>query len=146
MHHCDPQCIFCKIVNKEIPSKVISENDYALAFMDVNPICNGHCLVIPKAHFCDLEHTDDDYLVAMIKLVKEVAHILAYDKQLDPWGFNYLSNQGDIAGQVVKHTHIHILPKYAKGEGFEFGENKKHLEPIEDVYESIMHTKQKMHK
>ncbi len=142
----DQNCIFCKIIQHEIPSKVVAENDYALAFMDISPASNGHCLVIPKKHFVDLEHTNDDYLMQMIKLVKEVASILSYDKQLDPWGFNYLCNQGDIAGQVVKHTHIHIIPKYAKNEGFSFSSDNRHLDPVDDVYEGIMQTKQKFAK
>lgn len=144
MQHND--CIFCKIVNKEIPSKIISENEYALAFMDIQPASDGHCLVIPKKHFIDLEHTDEQYLIGMIKLAKEVAVILSYDKELDPWGFNYLSNQGDIAGQVVKHTHLHIIPKYSKDQGFSFSSNSKNLQPVDSVYKSIIDTKNKLFK
>ncbi len=130
-------CIFCKIIKKEIPAKIILENEGAISFLDINPIADGHTIVIPKKHSIDLSTTDSESLKYVIQLVHDVAQL--YDgSKLKPWGFNYLSNQGSIAGQEVNHFHMHVIPKYAKGEGFKFGkEDRIYIEDVDKVYEII---------
>ncbi|WP_033159655.1 HIT family protein [Mycoplasmoides alvi] len=130
-------CVFCKIVNKEISASILSENEHAIAFLDVNPTANGHTLVIPKKHFKDLSSTDSQDLQEVFSLVKTVAKKIKNSK-LDPWGINYLSNEGNIAGQEVFHFHVHIIPKYASGEGFGFKTNKINLQPIDQIFKDIM--------
>ncbi len=139
------ECIFCKIISGEIPAKIVAENEYAVAFLDVSPVTNGHVLVIPKKHCLDLSTCDDDYLIGVIKLVKEVSKNIEACKKLDPWGFNYLSNQGSIAGQEVNHFHFHILPKYTKNEGFDCSSTKKSndLESLDDIYDMLIKKKNK---
>ncbi len=136
-------CIFCKIINKEIPSKVIHENNFALAFMDISPFSDGHVLVIPKKHCLDLSTCESTYLKEVIDLVQKVSKKIEYS-DLKPWGFNYLSNQGSIAGQVVNHFHMHIIPKYAKNEGFEFSGNNLKNNDIEEVFTKITKSKFKI--
>ncbi len=137
-------CIFCKIVNKEIPAKVIAENERAIAFLDAFPISDGHVLVIPKKHYADLGLCDEASLVDVIKLVKQVSNDIEDTKKLDPWGFNYLSNQGKIAGQEVMHFHMHIIPKYEKDKGFMFRNEKGALNyTTEEVYEFLTKSKAK---
>lgn len=129
-------CIFCKIIKKEIPSKIVMENKGAIAFLDLNPIANGHTIVIPKNHCCDLATCNKQDLTDVINLVQDVSRLLESSK-LKPWGFNYLSNQGNIAGQEVFHFHMHVIPKYAKDEGFMFNKGKLYLLPIDEVYEYV---------
>lgn len=136
-------CIFCKIINKELPSKIVAETNFALAFMDIAPFSNGHVLVIPKKHCQDLTTCDElDYKQTM-ELVYKVAKKIE-NSDLQPWGFNYLSNQGSIAGQVVNHFHVHIIPKYAKNEGFEFEPKNVKNDNIDEVFNKICKSKFKI--
>lgn len=134
-------CIFCDIVNGIIPAKIICENKYAIAFLDVSPIVDGHTLVIPKKHFKDLNSCDKEYLNGVMELVQTASNIL-YDSNLKPFGMNYLSNQESIAGQVVMHFHMHIIPRYQKNELslFKKAEWLK-TRPVNDIYEIITKTK-----
>ncbi|BAC44141.1 HIT family protein [Malacoplasma penetrans] len=129
-------CLFCKIVNKEIPSNIVDENAYALAFLDISPASDGHTLVIPKKHCIDLVHCDELYLKETISLAKKVADTIE-SSSLKPWGFNFLSNQGSIAGQVIFHFHLHVIPKYAKNEGLTFSAENKNLKEIEEVFKVL---------
>lgn len=133
----EEQCLFCKIVNKEIPCNLIEENTYAMAFLDISPASDGHTLVIPKKHAIDFLHCDDQYLKEVMLLAKKVIDKID-SSSLKPWGYNFLSNQGHIAGQVVMHFHLHIIPKYAKNEGFEFRTENKNTDDIENIYKKIM--------
>ncbi|WP_339023056.1 HIT family protein [Spiroplasma endosymbiont of Crioceris asparagi] len=112
-------CLFCKIIKKEVPSFLIKENDYAYAFLDIYPNSVGHTLVIPKSHYDDYSSCDDQYLFEVSKLAKEVA-ILLKTKLKDIKGFNYVVNEKAIASQVVFHYHMHVVPKYEKSKGFGF--------------------------
>ncbi len=125
-------CIFCEIVNKNIPAQIFAENDKALAFLDINPISDGHLVIIPKKHYRNLSQTDKDYLEAVSLLAKECANKL-YESKLKPWGFNYVSNEEPIAGQEVFHFHMHVIPKYAKDEGIIFSVNNEQNKPLEKV-------------
>ncbi|ATG97517.1 HIT family protein [Mesoplasma lactucae] len=131
-------CIFCKIVNKEISAPIVYENEYVLAFLDLQPNSNGHTLVIPKKHFKDLSDTDDKYLEEVAKAKKIVAnHILESD--LKPKGINYVSNQGEEAYQAVFHYHEHIIPKYKKSEGYVLSKNviESGLIPQDEILDMI---------
>lgn len=103
-------CIFCKIVNKEIPGKIIYEDDICIAFLDLSQTTNGHTLVIPKKHFKNFLEVDDDTLAHMIKITKKIA-IKIVDK-LNANGVNILTNANEVAGQTVMHFHLHIIPRY----------------------------------
>ena len=103
-------CIFCAIAAGEIPSFKVYEDDLVLAYLDINPFSKGHTLVIPKAHTEGLLDTDDTTLAAVIARVKKVAaHVKA---MLGCDGFNILQNNGEAAGQTVKHVHFHIVPRW----------------------------------
>lgn len=77
-------CIFCKIVNKEIPAKIVAENTHAIAFLDAFPVSDGHVLVIPKEHYPDLGLCSEVALIDVIKLVKQVSNQIEDTKKLDP--------------------------------------------------------------
>lgn len=131
-------CVFCGIVEKKIPARIIAENQNAIAFLDVKPISDGHTVVISKKHYRNLQETPNDVLADMIALCKQVADKIDRSK-LKPWGFNYLCNQGKIAGQVIMHVHMHVIPKYGTNEGFKFGlADNKFVNPDLDKIEKII--------
>jgi len=103
-------CVFCAIAAGEIPSFKVYEDDLVLAYLDINPFTNGHTLVIPKEHSEGLLDTDEATLAAVIARVKKVAAHLKAALPCD--GFNILQNNGEAAGQTVKHLHFHIVPRY----------------------------------
>ena len=103
-------CVFCAIEAGEIPSFKIYEDDRVLAFLDINPFSKGHTLVIPKVHCEGLLDADEDVLAALVLRVKKVAGRLKAALGCD--GFNILQNNGEAAGQTVKHIHFHIVPRY----------------------------------
>jgi histidine triad (HIT) family protein len=72
----DNNCIFCKISRKEISARIIKENEHAIAFLDVNPISDGHTIVIPKEHYKNLSETPKEVLSDVVGLVKDVANII----------------------------------------------------------------------
>lgn len=98
-------CLFCKIVNNEIPSNVIHENDDFLAFHDINPKAPIHILAIPKVHVDCFHETSPEMMAGMTKFIQEVAEKVNIDKS----GYRVITNNGDNGGQEVKHLHFHIL-------------------------------------
>lgn len=114
-------CIFCAIAAGEIPSFKVYEDDFVLAYLDINPFTKGHVLVIPKTHSTGLLDTDDDAIAAVVMRVKKVAAHMKASLPCD--GFNILQNNGEAAGQTVKHLHFHIIPRYA-GEPLAFESHK----------------------
>lgn len=103
-------CIFCKIINGDIPSYTIYEDEYVKCFLDINPIENGHTLIIPKKHFVDMNDIESDYLLKIHAASIKVASIIK-DK-LKANGIKLEQNNGFI--QDVKHYHLHVIPKYNK--------------------------------
>lgn len=102
-------CIFCKIINNEIPSQKVYEDDYVIAFLDINPVNPGHTLVVPKSHQEDVLHADEETLKELIVATKKVADAIL--KALGYKGFNIEVNNGSVAGQIVGHLHFHIVPR-----------------------------------
>jgi histidine triad (HIT) family protein len=102
-------CIFCRIVNGEIPSRKIYENKDVLAFLDVNPASRGHCLVITKKHYEKFNEIDKNVLSSLIDAVQVVSKKI--ESELLPEGYNVINNNGRAAGQTVGHVHFHIVPR-----------------------------------
>jgi len=105
----DEDCIFCKIIKREIPSKIVFENDLNLAFLDISPISKGHTIIIPKNHYSTLEDIPDHELIEAFKLVKMIS--MRIHQKLEITGYNILQNNFAAAGQVINHFHIHIIPR-----------------------------------
>jgi histidine triad (HIT) family protein len=101
-------CLFCKIVAKQIPSKVLFEDDEVLAFHDINPGAPTHVLVIPKEHVVDLAHGKPEHAALFGKLLlatQRVAELTGITES----GFRVVANTGRDAGQSVFHLHLHVL-------------------------------------
>ena len=109
-------CIFCKIVKKEIPSKILYENEKNLAFLDIFPINEGHTIVIPKNHYQNIEDAPEGEIVELFKIVKNLAIMIHKKLKID--GYNILQNNFEAAGQVIKHLHVHIIPRNKTDEKF----------------------------
>ncbi|MBU0459955.1 MAG: HIT family protein [Nanoarchaeota archaeon] len=107
-------CLFCKIVKKEIPCHNIYEDKNNLAFLDIQPHAQGHTVVISKTHAPSITELEDQKLQSLIIAVKKAMKLIK--EKLSPTGFTIGINHGKISGQTVDHLHIHILPRY-EGDG-----------------------------
>ena len=103
-------CIFCKIVNEEIPCYKLAENDNAIAFLDIMPITKGHFIVIPKKHFEFAEDAPEELMANLMTLATQLA--AAAKKTLKCDGINFIINSGKHAWQIVPHVHLHVVPRY----------------------------------
>lgn len=103
-------CLFCRIVAGEIPSYSILETETMIAFLDIFPTSPGHTLVVPKTHTPTIMETDDALLADWIQTTKRVAQVIKTATQAD--GINIMQNNGEAAGQVIHHLHMHVIPRY----------------------------------
>jgi|SRR5271168_2974773 len=106
----DSNCIFCKIIDGSIPADKVYEDEHTLAFLDIRPTNVGHTLVIPKDHFENIYTTPDETLCRLMISVRKIA--LAVKNAVDAEGINISMNNERPAGQLVFHTHIHIIPRF----------------------------------
>lgn len=120
-------CVFCAIAAGEIPSFKIYEDDFVLAFLDINPFSEGHTLVIPKEHYKGLLDVPSDVLAVLLERVQKVSSHIA--KALACDGFNILQNNGAAAGQTVNHIHFHIVPRM-EGSVLSFESGKGDMEKL----------------
>ena len=116
-------CLFCKIINNEIPSYKIYEDDIVYAFLDVNPDSTGHTLIVPKKHYLDLMDIDEETLSHIFKITKILK--LRIEERLNCDGLTLIQNNGAV--QEIKHFHLHLKPFY---------KNKKD-KTLEEVYELL---------
>lgn len=114
-------CVFCKIVSGELPCYKIYENSDVLVFLDINPVNMGHCLVIPKKHFDNIYETPEDTLANMITVAKIASRAIKAAMKAD--GVNVTMNNDSMAGQVIFHSHMHVIPRFA-GDGFGLWQSK----------------------
>ena len=103
------ECIFCKIIKKEIPATIVYEDDLVLAFMDIAPITYGHVLVIPKEHHPGASTIPENTAGRMFKIGSKIG--VAAKRALDYDAFNLHLSDGTCAGQVVMHSHLHVVPR-----------------------------------
>ena len=104
-------CIFCKIIQGEIPSFKLYEDGLTYAFMDINPLNDGHALVIPKYHAENIHTMPDEWFGPTMSTVQCIA--TAINKVVQPEGINLLQANGPGAKQSVFHFHMHVIPRYA---------------------------------
>jgi len=112
-------CVFCMIRDGKIPSAKVYDDARTLAFMDINPLTRGHCLVVTKAHAATLYDVEVEDLKAAVATAKKVAGALR--KALSPDGLNVLQANGAAAFQSVAHFHLHLIPRWTgDGKGFDW--------------------------
>jgi len=125
-------CIFCKIVSKEIPATAVYEDDDVLVFMDIGPIIKGHALVISKKHYDSVSETPDNILTKLHLSAKRVAR--AQMNGLGADGVNVMQNNGKSAGQEVEHIHVHVIPRF-EGDGHHWNWNAKNYDNFDEMAE-----------
>ena len=117
-------CVFCKIINGEIPSSKVYEDDSVLAILDISQQTTGHTLVIPKKHYDNIFELDEEISKDLFSVTVKVTKLL--QSKLHFKNVNILNNNGALASQSVNHYHIHIIPQY-ENENIRF--NFKDKEP-----------------
>ena len=123
-------CIFCKIINQEIPSYKIYEDDVVYAFLDISQVTPGHTLIVPKKHASDIFEYDEELASQVFARVPKIAKALqtAYPEMQ---GLNIVNNNKEVAYQTVFHSHIHLIPRYSKHDDFSmhFGNHTDQYNP-----------------
>ena len=118
------ECIFCKIINGELPTRTVYDSDDVIVIMDNNPDQNGHMLIIPKKHYTDFTELDNEIVLKINNVAKKMKDLI-YEK-LNADGIILTNNYGIY--QIVKHYHLHIIPAY---------ENKQELVSIDEIYNKL---------
>ena len=127
-------CIFCKIINGDIPCFKIYEDELVLAFLDINPDSDGHTLIIPKKHFRDLDDIDLETLARINEVSKKLKNLL--EKKLGCEGISLLQNNGFV--QEVKHYHLHLKPYYKDKKSIEMIKHNEFIQDPKKIYEKII--------
>ena len=110
-------CIFCKIINREIPSYPVYEDDEVYAFLDITQTTKGHTLVIPKTHVKDIFEYEDELAGILFSKIPKIARGL--EKAFPEMeGLNLINNNKELAYQSVFHSHVHLIPRYSKDDDF----------------------------
>lgn len=128
-------CIFCKIVNKEIEAKIVYESDKVLAFLDVFPESLGHTLIIPKKHFINIYDIEDDYLEEVNRVAKKLA--LRYREILGINDVQLMHNAGKFAQQEVFHFHLHLVPR-SEGDGMKLSYNQEKKVELREKFDELI--------
>lgn len=134
-------CIFCKIINQEIPSYKVYEDDKVYAFLDITQVTKGHTLLVPKAHVTDIFEYEPTLAGEVFARVPKVARAL--EKAFpEMQGLNIINNNKELAYQSVFHSHIHLIPRYGESDDFSihFGNNQEAYssESMQEIAEKIM--------
>lgn len=124
----DNDCIFCKIINGEMPADKIYEDDDFFAILNINPVNRGHSLVIPKVHFANIFDAPDEILTKIGPVIKKISQ--AVKTGVNAPALNIHVNNGEKAGQVIFHAHVHLIPRF-DGDGFVHWPGQKDLSPTD---------------
>lgn len=108
--------IFQKIIDREIPADIVYEDETVLAFLDINPLRKGHTLIIPKHPAIDIFEIDSAVFGHMAQVAQKIARALMLVTKAH--GINIHMNNGEAAGQDVFHAHVHVIPRFERGEAF----------------------------
>ncbi len=126
-------CLFCKIIEGNIPSKTIYEDELVKVFLDINPNTNGHCLIIPKKHIVTVKEVDSILTTHILEVEKKIYDLLK--EKLNIKGLTIVQNNE--LGQEVKHYHVHLIPRY-EDDNWKMNFNQESLKDTDEVYQEIM--------
>jgi len=133
-------CIFCKIIAKEITSYKVYEDKYTFAFLDISPVNPGHILVTPKNHIKNIEEADEKTLCQIMRTIKKIGKALKDGMKAE--SYNVMENNDPIAGQIIPHLHFHIIPR-KKDDGLilwpQKEYNKGEAEKISEKIKNALH-------
>ena len=111
-------CVFCKIIERELPAEILFETGSVIVILDINPVNDGHALVIPKMHCQNLWGVEENLYSDILQAAHKVSRAIC--EATNAKGFNILQNNGKCAGQDVFHVHFHIIPRH-ENDGVRFG-------------------------
>jgi histidine triad (HIT) family protein len=103
-------CLFCKIIEKEIPTEILYEDTDVVAFLDIKSTNKGHVLVLPKKHYKNFLETHKEEFNKIFGVCQKIAK--AQMKALNAGGFNIMINNNKVAGQLIDHLHVHVIPRF----------------------------------
>lgn len=126
-------CIFCKIINDEIPSRTIYEDEIIKVIMNINPVTDGHLLLMPKKHLININEIDSDFISHSHKIIKDKLYPLLKEK-LSCEGLTL--EQNNELGQEIKHYHIHLVPRYQK-DNIEFIIDKDNISDLDTIFNKL---------
>lgn len=128
----EPDCIFCKIANHQLQSNIVYEDDKVIGFLDINPINEGHTLIIPKEHYQDIDEMPEELLTHIMKISKKITKVV---KDLyAPDGYSIMQNGGMF--NDIGHYHLHVFPRYQQ-DGFGWTEGETEYESSEEIARRI---------
>ena len=128
-------CIFCKIIKGDLPSRTVYEDELIKVIMNINPTTNGHLLVLPKEHYVDIFDIDEKIINHSFKIIRDTLYPLLKDN-LGCEGLTLSEN--NLLGQEVHHFHIHVTPRY-QNDLVDYQYNKEMLEDLDTVFEKLQH-------
>ena len=128
------ECIFCQITRKEAPASIVYEDEQVIAFLSKNPVNEGHTLVVPKKHWENIYEISEENAAYLFRIVKRVAH--AVKDSTGAEGIRIVQNNGEAAGQVVFHLHVHVIPMalndgFIHGKAFRDHTNSRSIDALE---------------
>lgn len=126
-------CLFCKIINGELPSSTVYEDDLIKIIMNINPNTNGHLLIIPKKHYVNIMDIDDNIVTHSLKITKDKIYPLLKEK-LNCEGLTLAENNE--LGQEIRHFHIHLIPRYPN-DGADISYKKEKLDDVGEIFEKL---------
>ena len=126
-------CIFCKIIKGELPSKTVYEDDLIKVIMNINPATDGHLLVLPKEHYTNIMDINDEVLLHSIKMIREKL----YPDTKEALGCEGMTiAENNDLGQEIKHFHLHLIPRYTD-DNADFNYDKSKLHSLDEVFEKL---------
>lgn len=126
-------CIFCKIIEGELPSSTVYEDELIKVIMNINPATDGHLLVLPKKHTVDMRDLDEEILLHSYKVIKDTLYPMLKEK-LNCEGLTLAQNNE--LGQEIKHYHIHLIPRYPN-DNADFQYNKEQVHEVSEVFDKL---------
>nr|WP_300897925.1 HIT family protein [uncultured Acetatifactor sp.] len=130
-------CIFCKIANGEIPSKTLYEDRNFRVILDLGPATKGHALILPREHAENLYDLPRESASEVMVLAQKMAATLVEKLRCD--GLNLVQNNGEAAGQTVRHFHLHLIPRYVDdGQGINWKTGSPTQEELENIRRTIV--------
>ena len=126
-------CIFCKIIDGDIPSRTVFEDEQIKIIMNINPATNGHLLVIPKKHMKDINDTDESVILHSLQIIKKDLFPLLKER-LHCEGLTLAQNNE--LGQEIKHYHIHLIPRY-QNDNADFQYNKDQISDLDEIFNKL---------
>lgn len=129
-------CVFCKIIDGEIPSYTIYEDEYVKAFLDISQATPGHTLVVPKKHVANIYEYDEKLAEQVFSIIPKIARAIQKSAP-DILGMNIVNNNGELAYQSVFHSHFHLIPRYSENDGFSMSFQDNSDKYNEEAFEQI---------